>query len=268
MGSTAFFVLAAMLEKVERNMDARLYVGNLARSTTQDELTALFAQAGNVSATEVIKDRRTGESKAFAFVTMTGQAEADKAISLFNAYSLGDHTLKVSMAKVEEQHNGNGPLVEPYVRKSMINLHVSTIISRPMKHVFDFVSAPENDFQWQYGTLAAARIPDGVSRLGSFFRSIGHLLGHRMQGIFEVTEYEPNSRYAFRSLSGPLHVQTSYTFEIASESTKITISTQAHAASFFEMNERLIERSMKKQLKENLAHLKALLEAKHPHAAL
>lgn len=144
----------------------------------------------------------------------------------------------------------------------MINLNVSTMIYRPVKQVFDFVSAPENDFQWQYGTLAAARLPDGVDRLGSFFRTIGHLLGQRMQGIFEVTEYEPNRKYAFRSISGPLHVKTCYTFEVASDSTRIRITTQAHTAKLFEMSERLLERKMKKQLKENLTLLKDLLEAK------
>ena len=144
----------------------------------------------------------------------------------------------------------------------MINLHVSTMIYRPVKQVFDFVSAPENDFQWQYGTLAAARLPDGASRLGSFFRTIGHLVGHRVQGIFEVTEYEPNRKYAFRSISGPLRVQTCYTFDVSSGSTRISITTQAHATSIIEMNERLLERKMKKQLKENLALLKDLLEAK------
>ncbi len=144
----------------------------------------------------------------------------------------------------------------------MINLNVSTIIYRPVKQVFDFVSAPENDFQWQYGTLAAARLPDGADRQGSFFRTIGHLLGHRVQGVFEVTEYELNRKYAFRSVSGPLHLQTCYTFNIDSGSTRISIETQANAASIFDMNERVVERKMKKQLKENLALLKDLLEAK------
>ena len=136
------------------------------------------------------------------------------------------------------------------------------MIYRPVKQVFDFVSAPENDFKWQYGTLAAARLPDGVSRLGSFFRTIGHLLGHRMQGVFEVTEYEPNRKYAFKSISGTLQLQTSYTFDVASGNTKISISTQANTANIFDMNERLLERKMKKQLKENLTILKDLLEAK------
>jgi len=143
----------------------------------------------------------------------------------------------------------------------MINLHMSTVISRPVKQVFDFVSASENDVKWQYGTLMAAQLPDGVDRLGSFFRSIGHLLGRRYQGIFEVTEYKPSRKYKFKSLSGPLHSQTSYTFESVSDSTKISITTRAHVGSFFEMNEHLMERKMKKQLKENLALLKNLLEA-------
>ena len=84
-------------------MVAKLYVGNLSKSTTQDELNALFTQAGEVSAAEVIKDRKSGESKGFAFITMSTQSEADKAISMFNAYSLSDHVLKVSPAKPREE---------------------------------------------------------------------------------------------------------------------------------------------------------------------
>jgi RNA recognition motif-containing protein len=80
-------------------MEAKLHVGNLSKSTTQEELIALFTQAGNVTAAEVIKDRKSGESKGFAFVTMSGQSEADKAVSMFNAYSLNNQELKVSPAK-------------------------------------------------------------------------------------------------------------------------------------------------------------------------
>ncbi|SRR6266498_4473782 len=144
----------------------------------------------------------------------------------------------------------------------MINLNVSTLIYRPIKQVFDFVSTSENDFQWQYGTLASARLSDDASKIGTFFRSVGHLLGHRVERTFEVTEYAPNNKYGFKSLSGPLHSQTSYTFEVAKGSTKISISTQAHVVNFFQMNERLLEKKMKKQLKENLVLLKDLLEAK------
>jgi len=100
-------------QKAEFNMDARLYVGNLSKSTTQDELNVLFTQAGAVVATEVIRDRKSGESKGFAFVTMSAQNEADKAISMFNAYSFGDHDLKVSMAKPKDQPIATRPMLEP-----------------------------------------------------------------------------------------------------------------------------------------------------------
>lgn len=80
-------------------MDIRIYVGNLAKSTTQDEISALFATAGAVSSVELVKDRGTGQSKGFAFVSMASQTDADKAISMFNAYSLADNTLKVNVAK-------------------------------------------------------------------------------------------------------------------------------------------------------------------------
>lgn len=84
-------------------MEAKIYVGNLAKSTSQEDLNTLFTQAGQVVSVDVIKDRNSGEPKGFAFITMSAQSEADKAISLFNAYSLGDHELKVNMAKPREQ---------------------------------------------------------------------------------------------------------------------------------------------------------------------
>ena len=84
-------------------MDIRIYVGNLAKSTTEDEITALFAQEGEVTSVELIKDRKSGLSKGFAFVTMTSQESADKAISKYNAYSLAGNEIKVNIAKPRVQ---------------------------------------------------------------------------------------------------------------------------------------------------------------------
>ena len=80
-------------------METRIYVGNLAKSTTEEDLRTLFLQAGAVSAVDLVKDRDSGQSKGFAFVTMNEAAEAEKAISMFNAYSLAEHELKVNDAK-------------------------------------------------------------------------------------------------------------------------------------------------------------------------
>jgi RNA recognition motif-containing protein len=80
-------------------METRIYVGNLAKSTTQAEINTLFATAGTVTSVDLVMDKGTGLSKGFAFVSMPDQADADKAISMFNAYSLADSTLKVNVAK-------------------------------------------------------------------------------------------------------------------------------------------------------------------------
>jgi RNA recognition motif-containing protein len=97
MGLVVIFYRLCRREKFK--MDVKLYVGNLAKSTTSDELNTLFTQAGAVTAVDIIKDRDSGMSKGFGFITMTAQADADKAISMFNAYTLGEHELKVNIAK-------------------------------------------------------------------------------------------------------------------------------------------------------------------------
>lgn len=87
-------------------MEVKLYVGNLSYATTEDDLRTLFAQAGAVTSVALIKDRETGASKGFAFVEMTTQAEAQKAISMFNSHQLGERALKVNLAKPREERSG------------------------------------------------------------------------------------------------------------------------------------------------------------------
>ena len=89
-------------------MEAKLYVGNLSYSTTEDDLRTLFAQAGTVASVELIKDRDTGNSKGFAFVEMGNQAEAEKAISLFNGTTVGNRSIKVNIARPREERPRGG----------------------------------------------------------------------------------------------------------------------------------------------------------------
>jgi RNA recognition motif-containing protein len=95
-------------EKAAAKMDVKIYVGNLAKSTTEEELKTLFVQAGPVALVEVIKDRDSGQSRGFAFVTMNDQALADNAISHFNGFSLGGNELKVNLAKPKVERGGTG----------------------------------------------------------------------------------------------------------------------------------------------------------------
>jgi len=89
-------------------MELKLYVGNLSYETSEDDLRTLFAQAGTVNSVSLIKDRDTGRSKGFAFVEMSTQAEAQKAISMFNAFRMNDRELAVNMARPREERSGSG----------------------------------------------------------------------------------------------------------------------------------------------------------------
>jgi cold-inducible RNA-binding protein len=89
-------------------MDSKLYVGNMPYTTTEDELRSLFGQAGNVTSVAVIKDRDSGQSKGFGFVEMGNQADAQKAISMFNGHRMGDRTLTVNIARPREDRGGGG----------------------------------------------------------------------------------------------------------------------------------------------------------------
>jgi len=89
-------------------MSTKLYVGNLAFQTTNQELEQLFGQAGTVQSASVVEDRDTGRSRGFAFVEMSSQEEATSAIEQLNGKEIGGRALKVNEAKPRENRGGSG----------------------------------------------------------------------------------------------------------------------------------------------------------------
>lgn len=86
----------------------RIYVGNLSYQTTNEELTDLFAQVGQVVSATVITDRDSGQSKGFGFVEMSDDQEAQQAISRFNGYALGNRTIVVNEARERQERPRGG----------------------------------------------------------------------------------------------------------------------------------------------------------------
>ena len=83
-------------------MSARLFVGNLAYTTTENDLQEHFGQAGAVVSVNILQDRTTGRSRGFGFVEMSSKDEADKAITLFNKQDFQGRPLTVDSAKPRE----------------------------------------------------------------------------------------------------------------------------------------------------------------------
>lgn len=86
-----------------------IYVGNLAYEVTQEDLTTVFAEYGNVKRVQLPVDRETGRPRGFGFVEMSSDAEEEQAISALDGASWMGRTLKVNKAKPREQQGNNRP---------------------------------------------------------------------------------------------------------------------------------------------------------------
>ena len=85
----------------------RLYVGNLPYQTTEQDLTDLFEQVGQVTFATVITDRDTGRSKGFGFVEMSNE-QAQEAIERLNGTNLGNRTITVNQARDRQSSGDRG----------------------------------------------------------------------------------------------------------------------------------------------------------------
>jgi cold-inducible RNA-binding protein len=85
-----------------------IFVGNLTWSTTEDELTQLFAPYGSVDRVQIATERETGRSRGFGFVEMPDAREAQAAIDGLNGTSVGGRPLTVNEARPRDERGGPG----------------------------------------------------------------------------------------------------------------------------------------------------------------
>jgi RNA recognition motif-containing protein len=89
-------------------MKTKLFVGNLSKKTTEEDLNSLFAQAGTVEAVELITVQEKTNPKCFAFIDMKNKREAEKAIGLLDGSDLNKRSLKVKIASPREARPAGG----------------------------------------------------------------------------------------------------------------------------------------------------------------
>ncbi len=87
----------------------KLYIGNLPFSATEEQLQEWFSQIGvTPSGVNLIRDRFTGQSRGFAFVEVTNDEDADKAINSLNGQNFGGRNLVVNEARPQAERGGGG----------------------------------------------------------------------------------------------------------------------------------------------------------------
>lgn len=84
-------------------METKLFVGNLHFSVSEERLTEMFAEAGNVVSVKIITDRDSGRSKGFAFIEMSNQVEVEEAVRRYNEFEINGRPMKVSIARPQEK---------------------------------------------------------------------------------------------------------------------------------------------------------------------
>jgi|SRR5579864_6635949 len=89
-------------------MGRKLYVGNFPYETGETELQELFARAGSVETVKVMRDMATGRSRGFAFIEMSSDDEAQKAITELNEFQIGGRSLTVNEARPKAAYSGGG----------------------------------------------------------------------------------------------------------------------------------------------------------------
>ena len=83
-----------------------IFVGNLSRELTADELKLAFEEFGEVKTANIIKDKYSGESKGFGFVEMPSKNEGQSAIDTLNGKELKGRTLNVNEARPRTDNRG------------------------------------------------------------------------------------------------------------------------------------------------------------------
>lgn len=143
----------------------------------------------------------------------------------------------------------------------MAKVEVSVVVKRPVEEVFSFVVNPANFSKWESGIIQSNQISDGPIGVGTTMREVGPFLGREIETTLEFTEYEPNRRFSMKSISGPIPMQGTYTFESVEGGTKVTLTGEFQIGGFLKLVKPIVVYMAKRGLKADHKNLKELLES-------
>ena len=142
----------------------------------------------------------------------------------------------------------------------MINLDFSALIDRPQKDVFAFVANPGNMSKWNSAVVSLEQVTPGAVGVGAKFKSVGEMMGRRIEGEMEITAYEPESKCGFQINAGPMQVNITLSFKTVGTGTKINLNAQGNPGGLFKLAEGVLAGRVKSMMEEYLARLKTVLE--------
>lgn len=142
----------------------------------------------------------------------------------------------------------------------MVKIEHSVVINCPVDEVFAFVARPENTPRWQSGMVASQQMGDGPMEVGTVFSEVRRMMGREMDQTMQVTAFEPNRRWSFKSIEAAVAHEAHLTFEDVGGATRINLTSIAHPAGLLRLAAPLIGRQLKQEFVADFANLKQLLE--------
>ena len=137
------------------------------------------------------------------------------------------------------------------------------VINRSASDIFAFLTDIEKGTEWQAELVESSQTSTGPFGVGTTIREVRRFLGHSMESVFQVTEFEPGKKLAFQSTVAPFPMRGQYVLESEAEDggTRVTFVIEADISGVFKMAETIVVRTASRQIDADLTKLKALLEA-------
>lgn len=141
----------------------------------------------------------------------------------------------------------------------MIKVEKSVFINKPVEDVFDYLTVEGNATKWQAGVT---EVIDEHPRntVGSRYTEVRKFMGQELRTTLELTEFVPNTRWAARTLKGPVPYLVTITFEGRDGGTLVTTCVDGEPKGFFKLAESMVAGQLEKSLTEDQQKLKEILE--------
>lgn len=143
----------------------------------------------------------------------------------------------------------------------MTDIQTSIVIKRPIEDVFAFATDAEKLAMWAGPVTEAKQTSDGPVGVGTTSIQTTQLLGRRFESNYEVTDYQPNSRYSATTTSGPVPIVEHLSFEAVEGGTRIDLTAEVESTGFFKLAAPIVTRIIQRQVENDVRTLKDLLEA-------
>jgi uncharacterized membrane protein len=135
------------------------------------------------------------------------------------------------------------------------------VIDRPVHVVAEYAGDPSNAPEWYQNIESVEWRSPRPLAVGSRLEFVARFMGRRLAYTYEVREHVPGERFVMSTAQGPFPMETTYTFEDASQGTRMTLRNRGEPSGFAKVGAPLMERAMRRANGADLRRIKELLEA-------